>query len=125
MWKEFKEFILRGNVMELAVAVVMGGAFGAIVDSLVDDIFMPTIGVLLGGLDFSGLSIHVGDAAISYGNFIQAIVTFLIIAFAMFLFVRAYNRLLPVAEPVPEAPPEPTAEEKLLAEIRDLLKEQR
>ena len=123
MWKEFKAFIMGGNVMELAVAVVMGAAFGAIVTSLVDDIFMPIIGVLLGGLDFSGLSIQVGEAVIRYGNFLQAIVTFLIIGMAMFLFVRAYNRLQQ-EEAAPEPPPEPTAEVKLLTEIRDLLREQ-
>jgi large conductance mechanosensitive channel len=124
MWKEFKEFIMGGNVMELAVAVVLGAAFGAIVTSLVDDIFMPIIGVLLGGLDFSTLSIQIGEAVIGYGNFIQAIVTFVIIGFALFLFVRAYNRLQKEEEAEPEPPPEPSAEVTLLAEIRDLLKEQ-
>jgi len=122
MLKEFKDFAMRGNVIDLAVAVIIGAAFGAIITSLVDDIFMPIIGVLLGGVDFSGLTVQVGEAAIGYGNFIQATVYFLIIAFALFLVVRAVNRLQKEEEPAPEAPPEPSAEEVLLAEIRDLLK---
>ena len=124
MWEDFKAFILRGNVVDLAVGVVIGGAFGAIVTSLVDDIFMPIIGALLGGMDWSELSWQVGEAVIAYGKFIQAIVVFVIIAFALFLFIRAYTKLRKKeeAEPEPEAPPEPTAEEKLLTEIRDLLK---
>jgi large conductance mechanosensitive channel len=122
MWKEFKDFVMRGNVIDLAVAVIIGAAFGAIITSLVDDIFMPIIGVLLGGVDFSALSVQVGEAVIAYGNFIQATVYFLIIAFALFLVVRAINRMQKQEEPTPEAPPEPSAEEVLLAEIRDLLK---
>jgi large conductance mechanosensitive channel len=123
MLKEFKEFIERGNVIDLAVAVIIGGAFGAIIASLVDDIIMPIIGVLLGGVDFTSLSIQVGDAMINYGNFIQAIVIFLIIAFVLFLVVRAYNRMQKAeAEAEPEAPPEPSPEEVLLTEIRDILK---
>jgi large conductance mechanosensitive channel len=121
MLKEFKEFIDRGNVIDLAVAVIIGGAFGAIISSLVDDIIMPIIGALLGGVDFTSLSVQVGDAMINYGNFIQAIVIFVIIAFVLFLIVRNYNQLK-AAEQQPEAPPEPSAQEKLLAEIRDLLK---
>jgi large conductance mechanosensitive channel len=123
MLKEFKEFIDRGNVIDLAVAVIIGGAFGAIIASLVDDIIMPIIGAILGGLDFSSLSIQVGDAMINYGNFIQATVIFVIIAFVLFLVIRSYNRLQK-AEPAPEAPPEPSAEEALLAEIRDILRSQ-
>jgi large conductance mechanosensitive channel len=124
MWKEFKEFINRGNVMDLAVAVVMGGAFGAIVNSLVNDIIMPLVGILLGGIDFSSLTLQIGEATLTYGNFIQAIITFLVIAFSLFLIIRAYNNLQKEEEPTPEAPPKPSPEEKLLAEIRDLLKEQ-
>jgi large conductance mechanosensitive channel len=122
MWKEFKDFINKGNVIDLAVAVIIGGAFGAIITSLVNDIIMPIIGVLLGGLDFSGLSIQVGEATINYGSFVQAIVNFVIIAFALFLAVRSYNRLQKEEEAAPAAPPEPSPEERLLAEIRDILK---
>ena len=119
MIQEFREFLQRGNVIDLAVAVIIGGAFGAIVDSLVNDLLMPLIGVILGGVDFTSLAIQVGDAAILYGNFIQAIINFTIIAFVIFMIVRSYNKLSPKAE---EAPPVPSAEEQLLAEIRDLLK---
>lgn len=122
MLQEFKEFIGRGNVIDLAVAVIIGGAFGAIISSLVDDIIMPLVGVLLGGVDFAELSIVVGDATILYGSFIQAIVYFLIIALVLFLIVRGYNKLQKEEEEAPAAPPEPSAEEELLAEIRDLLK---
>jgi len=125
MWKEFRDFINRGNVIDLAVAVIIGGAFGAIIASLVDDIIMPIIGVLLGGVDFTSLSIQVGDAMINYGNFIQATVIFVIIAFVLFLVVRGYNRMQKAeAEAEPEAPPEPSPEEALLTEIRDILKSQ-
>jgi large conductance mechanosensitive channel len=121
MLKEFKEFIDRGNVIDLAIAVIIGGAFGAIISSLVNDIIMPIIGVILGGVDFTGLSIKVGDAMINYGNFIQATVIFLIIAFVLFLVVRSYNKLQK-AEEAPAAPPAPSPEEALLTEIRDVLK---
>ena len=125
MLKEFKDFISRGNVMDLAVAVVLGAAFGAIVKSLVDDLIMPLLGILLGGIDFTTLTVQVGDATLTYGNFIQAIINFLVIAFAIFLVMRSYNRLQKEEEEAaPPAPPEPSAEEKLLAEIRDLLKNQ-
>jgi large conductance mechanosensitive channel len=122
MIKEFRDFIQRGNVIDLAVAVIIGAAFGAIVTSLVDDIIMPLVGVLLGGIDFSSLSIQVGEAVILYGNFIQAIVNFLLIAFTLFLIIRGYTRLQQKEEKEPEAPPEPTEEVQLLTEIRDLLK---
>ncbi len=125
MIKEFKEFILRGNVMDLAVAVIIGGAFTAIVNSLVNDIIMPVIGVLLGGVDFSSLAVQVGDATITYGNFIQAIINFLLIALVLFLLIRTMNNLSRKKEDTPAPPPGPTAEEKLLAEIRDLLRERR
>ena len=125
MLKEFRDFINRGSVVDLAIAVIIGGAFGAIVTSLVNDIIMPLIGVILGGLDFAELSIQVGEAAIMYGSFIQAIVNFLIIAFVLFLIVRSFNKLKKEEEEAPAPPPEPPAEEKLLTEIRDLLKTER
>ena len=126
MLKEFQEFINRGNVIDLAVAVVIGGAFGAIVNSLINDIIMPLIGIILGGVDFTSLSIDVGNATILYGNFIQAIVNFLVISFSIFLVVRAYNSMQKEKESEEEevAEPELSAEAKLLAEIRDLLKAQ-
>ena len=124
MWKEFKTFVSRGNVIDLAVAVVLGAAFGAIITSFVNDIIMPLIGILMGGIDFTTLSIQVGEATIAYGNFIQAIINFLIIAFALFLVIRGINKLQKEEEAAPAPPPEPTAEEKLLTEIRDLLKQQ-
>ena len=123
MIKEFRDFIFRGNVIDLAVAVLMAGAFGAIINSMVNDIIMPIIGVILGGIDFSGLVVQVGGAAIAYGKFLQATLTFVIIAFVLFLIVRSYNRFL--KKEAPAAPPAPSAEEKLLGEIRDLLKERK
>ena len=128
MIKEFRDFISRGNVMDLAVAVIIGAAFTAIVTSLVDDIIMPIIGVLLGGVDFTALSIQVGDANIMYGNFIQAIINFLIISLVIFLMVKAINsaskQMAGPEEEVAEEEPELEAEVELLTEIRDLLKEQ-
>ena len=124
MLKEFRDFINRGNVVDLAVAVIIGGAFGAIITSLVNDIIMPLIGVIIGGVDFAALSIQVDEATILYGSFIQAIVNFLLIAFVLFLIVRSFNKLQKEEEAAPAPPPEPSAEEKLLTEIRDLLKEQ-
>ncbi|MFN2167548.1 MAG: large-conductance mechanosensitive channel protein MscL [Anaerolineae bacterium] len=124
MLKEFRDFLNRGNVMDLAVAVIIGGAFTAIVTSLVNDIIMPLIGVILGGIDFTSLAIQVGEASITYGNFIQAIINFILIALVVFLIVRSFNRMQKQQEEAPAAPPEPSAEEKLLAEIRDLLKAQ-
>ncbi|HXF85092.1 MAG TPA: large conductance mechanosensitive channel protein MscL [Anaerolineales bacterium] len=102
MLKEFKDFAMRGNVMDLAIAVIIGGAFGKIVASLVNDVLMPLIGLLLGGINFSNLSFTVGDAVVKYGAFLQAIVDFLIIAFVIFLLVRTVNRMKkpePAAEP--------------------------
>ena len=121
MLKEFRDFISKGNVIDLAVAVILGVAFGAIITSLVNDILMPIIGIVFGGIDFTGMSILVGDAAISYGNFIQALINFLLIALALFLIVRGYNSLRKKEEKAPP-PPEPSQEVKLLTEIRDLLK---
>ena len=125
MIKEFREFIMRGNVIDLAVAVIIGTAFTAIVNSLVNDIIMPIIGAILGGVDFTGLAIQVGDASITYGNFIQAIINFLLIALVLFLIIRAINRMSRKPAPAPAAPPAPTAEELLLREIRDLLRDRR
>jgi large conductance mechanosensitive channel len=122
MLKEFRDFVAKGNVLDLAVAVIIGGAFGAIVTSMVNDIIMPLIGVILGGVDFTTLAIAVGDAMITYGNFIQAILNFLIIAFVIFMVVRSANKMQKEQEAVPAPISVPTAEEKLLAEIRDLLK---
>lgn len=123
MWKEFKEFAMRGNIVDLAVAFILGAAFTAIVNSLVNDIFMPLLGILIGGINFSDLSVSVLDVEVAYGNFIQEIVTFLLIAFALFMMVKVINRLKreKAVEETPE--PELSREEQLLAEIRDLLKE--
>lgn len=125
MLKEFRDFAMRGNVLDLAIGFVMGAAFIAIVNSMVNDLIMPLVGIVLGGLDFTGLAISVGSASITYGNFIQAIINFLIIAFVLFLIVRSVNKLTEsqAKEETAAPPPEPTAEEKLLTEIRDLLKE--
>jgi large conductance mechanosensitive channel len=119
--KEFREFAMKGNVVDLAVAVIIGAAFGKIVASLVNDIVMPLVGTLLGGLDFTNLMFEVGKAKIQYGNFIQTVVDFVIIAWAIFVAVKVLNRLKR-AEP-PAAPPTPPREEQLLTEIRDLLKQ--
>lgn len=124
MWKAFKEFLNRGNVMDLAVAVVIGAAFTQVVNSLVNDIFTPIIGMLLGGLDFvKNLSITVGSATIKYGAFIQAIINFIIVAFAMFLIVQAYNRFKKKEEKKEEVKKEeqPSQEVVLLTQIRDSL----
>ncbi len=118
---EFKEFLMRGSVVDLAVAVVIGGAFGAIVTSLVNDILMPLIGALMGGLDFTTLSFTVGDAVIAYGNFIQVTINFIIIAFAIFMMIKAFNKIEKKEDEAPAPAPGPSAEEKLLTEIRDLL----
>ncbi len=135
MLKEFKEFAVKGNVIDMAVGVVIGGAFGKIVNSLVADVIMPPIGLLLGKVDFSNLFVNLsgtpaasfaeakakGLATLNYGVFLNTTLEFLIIAFAVFLVVKQINRLKREAPPAPAAPPEPTNEEKLLAEIRDLL----
>ena len=120
---EFKKFISKGNVMDLAVGVIIGGAFGKIVSSLVGDVVMPLVGVLLGGVDFAGLSAQVGEATVSYGLFIQAAIDFIIIALCVFLFVKALNSIKKKKEEAPAVPPAPSKEEVLLAEIRDLLRE--
>ena len=123
MWKEFKEFALKGNVIDLAVAVVIGAAFGKIVSSLVENIIMPLVGLLMGGYDFSGLSIKVMDAEITYGVFIQNVVDFLIVAFAIFLAIRILTKFKKKDAVVEEKAPEIDTKEELLKEIRDLLKE--
>ncbi|MFP7231195.1 large conductance mechanosensitive channel protein MscL [Bacillus subtilis] len=125
MWKEFKAFAMRGNIVDLAIGVVIGGAFGKIVTSLVNDIIMPLVGLLLGGLDFSGLSFTFGDAVVKYGSFIQTIVNFLIISFSIFIVIRTLNGLRRKKEAEEEAAEEALdAQEELLKEIRDLLKQQ-
>ncbi|NLN87797.1 MAG: large conductance mechanosensitive channel protein MscL [Syntrophomonadaceae bacterium] len=124
MWQEFKEFAMKGNVMDLAVGVIIGGAFGKIVSSLVGDIITPLVGLLMGGKDFSGLQVQIGDTAIMYGAFVQNVIDFLIIAWVIFMMVKAMNRLRKRQEVVEEAAG-PGNEEILLTEIRDLLKEKR
>ncbi len=137
MLKEFRDFIMRGNVLDLAVAVIIGAAFNAVVKSLVNDVIMPPIGWLLGGVDFSNLFIDLsgkgyaslvaaeeaGAPIIKYGLFVNNVINFLIIAFVIFMIIKQVNRMQKPKEEAPAPPPEPTAEEKLLAEIRDLLKE--
>lgn len=132
MIKEFKEFAVKGNAIDMAVGIIVGAAFGKIVSSLVGDVIMPPIGVLLGGVDFSSLAItikaSVGDkpaVMLSYGRFIQTIVDFVIIAFSIFIAVKAMNRLKRKEEQSPATPPPPSNQEMLLAEIRDLLKGQK
>lgn len=125
MWNEFKKFAFKGNVVDLAVGVVIGAAFGKIVSSLVKDIITPLLGMVLGGVDFTGLKITFGKASIMYGKFIQTIFDFLIIAAAIFMFVKVFNKLTSKREEEKEEElPEPTKEEELLGEIRDLLKQQ-
>lgn len=122
MLKEFRDFLNRGNVIDLAVAVILGAAFTAIVKSLVDDIIMPLIGILMGGVSFADLSFQVGDAVILYGNFIQAIVNFIVIALVIFWLVRSYTNMQKKEEAAPKEPAPPPADVVLLTEIRDLLK---
>lgn len=126
--KEFQEFALRGNVVDLAVGVIIGAAFNGVVGSVVTDLVSPLIGLLVGGIDFSALSLQLraaeGDTpavAIRYGAFINSVVSFLITAWAVFMMVKGMNQLKKAPAAAPPAPPEPTASEKLLSEIRDLL----
>ncbi|ACJ34429.1 large conductance mechanosensitive channel protein MscL [Anoxybacillus flavithermus] len=128
MWQEFKKFAVRGNVIDLAVGVIIGGAFGKIVSSLVNDIIMPLVGLILGGIDFSGLSWKVGEAEVKYGAFLQTVVDFLVIAFSIFLFVKLLNNLherIKKQEETKQTAPTMTKEQQLLTEIRDLLKQQK
>lgn len=123
---EFKQFIARGNVMDMAVGVIIGGAFSAITTSLINDIIMPLLGIFTGSISFAELSVTVNGAVITYGNFVQAILNFLVMAFVVFCLVKAMNSFHRKKEEAPAEPapnPEPSGEEKLLAEIRDLLKE--
>lgn len=123
---EFKAFIARGNVMDMAVGVIIGGAFSNITTSLINDIVMPILGIFTGSISFAALSVNINGAEIAYGNFIQAVFNFLIMAFVVFCLIKAINRFHRKKEEAPKeepAPPEPSNEEKLLAEIRDLLKE--
>lgn len=136
MLKEFKEFAMRGNVIDLAIGIIIGAAFTTVVNSLVKDIIMPPIGFLMGGIDFTDFFIvlgagdypslkaaqDAGAATINYGVFINAIVNFLIVAFAVFILVKQVNRFRVQKAAVPAEPPAPTTSEKLLSEIRDLLK---
>jgi len=129
MMSEFKSFAMRGNVIDMAVGIVIGGAFGKIVSSFVSDVLMPPIGMMMGGVDFSDLAVVLkeasGDVAavtLNYGSFIQTVVDFLIIAFAIFMVVKAMNNMKKKEEEAPAEPPKPSAEEVLLTEIRDALK---
>ena len=120
---EFKTFIARGNVMDMAVGVIIGGAFSNITTSLINDIVMPVLGIFTSSVSFADLTLNIGPAVIAYGNFIQAVLNFLIMAFVVFCLVKTLNRFHKKKEAAPPPPPGPSAEEKLLAEIRDLLKE--
>ena len=122
--KEFKQFISRGNVMDMAVGVIIGSAFGKIVSSIVDDILMPLIGVIIGGLDFSNLTIKVSDATIRYGVFIQNVIDFLIVAACIFFMIKIINRITKKEEKKEEVVPKKDEQVVLLKEIRDLLKKQ-
>ena len=129
MIQELEEFAMRGNVMDMAVGVIMGGAFGGIVGSLVKDVLMPVVGVFTGGVDFSGLALKIPTGRegaepvlVHYGVFVNAVVNFLIVAFCIFMLVKAMNTVMKKQAAAPAPPPEPPAQEKLLAEIRDLLK---
>jgi large conductance mechanosensitive channel len=140
MLKEFKEFAVKGNMLDMAVGIIVGAAFGTVIQSLVNDVLMPPVGMLLGGVDFANLFVTVqegtvagpyatlaaaqeaGAVTVNYGVFFNAITSFLIVAFAVFMVVRSFNRMKREEEAAPPpAPPEPSAEEKLLGEIRDLL----
>lgn len=121
---DFKNFAMKGNVIDMATGVIIGVAFGKIVSSLVNDILMPIIGMIIGGLDFKGLAITIGDAKITYGIFIQNIIDFIIIAFCIFCFIKLVNTFYKKKDEEPKTPPAPSSEEKLLTDIRDLLKEQ-
>ncbi|TFG37373.1 MAG: large-conductance mechanosensitive channel protein MscL [Desulfobacterales bacterium] len=130
MMQEFKTFAMRGNVVDMAVGIILGGAFGKIVSSFVADVIMPSIGILVGGVNFTSLAITIkeasGDAAavtLNYGKFIQSITDFVIIAFAIFMVIKAMNAMKKKEEQAPASPPPPSKEETLLAEIRDLLKQ--
>ena len=132
--EEFKQFAMKGNVVDMAVGIIIGAAFGKIVSSLVNDVIMPPLGLLIGGVDFTELKITLKEAitdqagnavnavTLNYGSFIQTAFDFLIVAFAIFLMIKGMNNMKKKEEAAPATPPEPTREEKLLKEIRDLLK---
>jgi large conductance mechanosensitive channel len=129
MLKEFKEFAVKGNMIDMAVGIIIGAAFGKVVSSLVKDVLMPPLGILIGGVDFTDLAVTLKTAAdgaeavtLNYGAFIQTIVDFLIVAFAIFVAIKVINTLKRKEEAAPAAPPKPSNEEVLLTEIRDLLK---
>lgn len=131
MIKEFREFAVKGNMVDMAVGIIMGGAFGTIIKSLVDDVLMPPIGLLMGGVDFADLKIvlkegdpaqEIADVAINYGLFINSCIAFLIVAIALFFVIKGINAAKKAEEEAPAAPPEPTKSEVLLEEIRDALK---
>lgn len=129
MMKEFREFAMRGNVMDMAVGIIIGVAFGKIVASFVNDVLMPPLGIALGGFSFGNLAFTLKEASgevaavtLNYGSFIQAVVDFTIIAFAIFMMIKVMNSMKKKEEAAPAAPPAPSAEEVLLTEIRDLLK---
>ena len=130
MLEEFKKFALKGNVLDLAVGVIIGGAFGKIVTSLVNDVIMPIIGLIIGGINFTALEYIIGangeePIIIRYGEFIQSAIDFLIISFSIFLFIKIITSFKKKEQEVPEEPPEPTNEELLLGEIRDILKQEK
>lgn len=125
MWQDFKKFALKGNVMDLAVAVVIGAAFGKIISSLVADIITPLIGVLMGGINFTGIIWTIGESDIFIGNFIQSVVDFIIVAFAIFMVIRLMMKFQRKKEKVIEEGPSIDAKEALLTEIRDLLKNEK
>ncbi|WP_040951778.1 large conductance mechanosensitive channel protein MscL [Gorillibacterium massiliense] len=123
MWKEFKAFALKGNVLDLAIGVIIGGAFGKIVSSLVGDIIMPLFLIIGGGVDLKDLTFTYGNSTLNYGVFLQTVIDFFIISFSIFLFVKGLSKLKRKEEAKPDVPPAPTKEEVLLTEIRDLLKQ--
>ncbi|MEM7611012.1 MAG: large-conductance mechanosensitive channel protein MscL [Pseudomonadota bacterium] len=138
MFAEFKKFAMRGNVVDMAVGIIIGAAFGKIVSSFVKDVIMPPIGMMTGGVDFGNLFVNLSDTAyaslalaeeagapvIAYGRFINTVIDFVIVAFAIFMAIKVMNKLKKEEEEAPAKPPEPSAEEKLLTEIRDLLQKQ-
>ncbi|NNJ79972.1 MAG: large-conductance mechanosensitive channel protein MscL [Xanthomonadales bacterium] len=131
MMTEFRDFAMRGNVVDMAVGIVIGGAFGKIVSSFVSDVLMPPIGMIIGGVDFSELALTLKEASgevaavtMNYGAFIQTVIDFVIIAFAIFMVIKAMNNMKKKEEAAPEEPPKPSKEEVLLGEIRDLLKKE-
>lgn len=122
MWDDFKKFAFKGNIIDLATAVIIGGAFGKIVSSLVNDLIMPVIGIFLGGIDFTNLAFKFGNSVIKYGAFIQTVTDFFIISLTLFFFLRVFLKFKNLEESTPAPPPTITKQELLLTEIRDLIK---